>query len=141
MKWAPGITQALFFRESEDILEPDWSPTDFIPTTWPGSRLLHIYLDDGTTSIHDVVDTLGITLVNFTESKGAEEMMQESADALNIPLRIVNLASEVHAKKICEKLHLLIRPDLVVAWRSNHLPSDRAKVRHLLSKVTGRLVG
>ena len=109
--------------ESSPVIpdEPGYPPVfdmrEVTPSTWPGSRLPHVFLADGSA----VYDRLGkwFTLIVLN---GADTSSIESAAAkINMPLTILRLSDET-ALRIYEKPLLLVRPDQHVAWRGDVLP-------------------
>lgn len=120
--------------ESADV-EPNWSPCQYTPSTWPGIRPPHVFLSNGTA----IFDTFGKdwTLLNFAEDERDQELFTDAAKALSIPLSSVALANESLAKKLYERTLVLIRPDQHVAWRGNGVgTADEA--RRVLERVSGR---
>ncbi|APL95070.1 FAD-monooxygenase [Sphingomonas sp. BHC-A] len=109
--------------------EPPFDPDSYRPTTWPGARLPHYYLEDGN-ALHDLLGP-GFTLINC---RGADTgPLEDAAAQMGLPLKIVGL----HDPKVCaamERPLLLVRPDQHVAWRGTELPADCLA---LLRRVTG----
>ncbi|KAK5162731.1 uncharacterized protein LTR77_011214 [Saxophila tyrrhenica] len=118
-----------------DGIEPDWTPSAYTPTTWPGSRPPHLFLSDGSA----IFDHFGMdwTLLCFGDSDCGQELLVQEAKNMTIPLRTVHLAHERLAKKLYERSLVLIRPDQHVAWRSDEL-KDLEAARRVLMTVTGR---
>lgn len=108
-------------EQDGDAKEPDWSPETYVPSTWPGHRAPHVLLSDGHTSIFDLYG-LEFTLVDFSADGAALKSFEAAANQVNVPLALVHLPHETHARKIWERDAVLVRPDGYVAWRSkaNH---------------------
>jgi 2-polyprenyl-6-methoxyphenol hydroxylase-like FAD-dependent oxidoreductase len=110
---------------------PDPENPQYVPTTWPGARLPHVWLDDGT-ALHDHLGP-GYTLLRLgktpVDTTGFERAFQE----LRAPLKTLTVDSE-RARDICGRDLLLLRPDLHVAWRSNQLPEN---VRAVVAVTVG----
>jgi 2-polyprenyl-6-methoxyphenol hydroxylase-like FAD-dependent oxidoreductase len=102
---------------------PPIEPLRYQPNTWPGARLPHVFLGDGT-SIHDKLGPY-FTLLAIDTVDAAT--IQQAADALHIPLSVLQL-TRPDLVSIYEKKLLLIRPDQHVAWRGDVLPADPALV-------------
>ena len=119
-------------------VEPMWSPHCFTPTTWPGGRAPSLFLSDGTA----IFDKFGKhwTLVSFASEHLGMDLIAQAARQLCVPLTLLDLGKEIHAKAIYEKLLVLVRPDHHVAWRADSIKSADA-ARHVLERVTGRLKG
>jgi FAD binding domain/Aromatic-ring hydroxylase, C-terminal len=115
-------------------------PAPFAPTTWPGARLPHIWLDDGS-PLHDVLGT-GFTLLQMpgaATDRGATGFARELAAAfgrLAAPLDLVEVTSEAANAVYAGHRLILVRPDLHVAWRSGDSGLDATALAAL---VTGNL--
>lgn len=96
----------------------------YVPTTWPGARLPHVWLDDGTAMQDKLGD--GYTLLKLG-SAVREDLNTDSLERplrdRGVPLEIVSIADEV-AREVYGYDLLLIRPDLHVVWRGNKLPEE-----------------
>jgi hypothetical protein len=101
---------------------------DYRPTTWPGARLPHVWLDDGT-PIQDRISNVGYTLLCLN---GRHEIaaLQEAFRARSAPFGVLHVASEA-ARAIYERDLLLLRPDMHVVWRGNNLPENSADLAAL----------
>jgi 2-polyprenyl-6-methoxyphenol hydroxylase-like FAD-dependent oxidoreductase len=109
---------------------PAIDPITYRPGTWPGARLPHIFLADGS-SVHDKLG-LYFTLIAIDDVDGAK--LEDAASALQIPLEIVRLGRP-DLRSLFEREYVLVRPDQHVAWRGDKLPDD---LQALLLKVSGR---
>jgi len=120
----------------KDGKEPEWTPSRYVPTTWPGARPPHLFLSDGTA----IFDKLGKdwTLFTFSDDDNGQQLLLDAAKSLSVPVVHVNLSGEELAKKLYEKNLVLVRPDEHVAWRADKLDSPE-EAKSILSTVTGRL--
>ncbi|KIW76367.1 hypothetical protein Z517_11113 [Fonsecaea pedrosoi CBS 271.37] len=116
--------------------EPEWVPSKYIPTTWPGGRPPHVFLSDGT----PIFDKFGRdwTLLSFSSEPCGEDFLEEAAQALSVPLKRVSLDGEDLAKRLYEKRLVLIRPDQHVAWRGDKIGSADEATK-VLQIVTGKV--
>ena len=94
---------------------------DYRPTTWPGARLPHVWLADGT-PIQDHIPTTAYTLLCLN-GVGGTEALEAAFRAQGAPLKILDIASDA-ARAVYERDLLLLRPDMHVAWRGNRPPDD-----------------
>ena len=119
----------------EDGIEPTWIPSQYTPTTWPGGRPPHIFLDDGTA----IFDHFGKdwTILVFSDQDCGQNLFADPARSLNISLKQVDLSKEELAKTLYERKLVLIRPDHHVAWRADKL-NDVNEAWRILNVVTGR---
>jgi hypothetical protein len=115
-------------------------PAPFAPTTWPGARLPHIWLDDGN-PLHDILGT-GFTLLQMpgaATDRGATGFARELAAAfgrLAAPLEVVEVTSAAAQAIYAGHRLILVRPDLHVAWRSG---DSQLEATALAALVTGNL--
>ena len=127
-----GIEHGYRYNNSPAVChEPNEPPFDVArctPTTWPGARLPHLYLADGT-SIYDNVGP-DFTLLAFAGAELGD--FESAASELGVPLRVVQIEE---FNPILERRLLLVRPDQHVAWRGDVPPNDALDV---LRHVTGR---
>jgi 2-polyprenyl-6-methoxyphenol hydroxylase-like FAD-dependent oxidoreductase len=111
-------------------------PIDFIeyrPTTWPGARLPHAWLADGTAVQDRVGYDLGFTLLRLGGSGTDVAGLAQAFAAFRVPLRVLDIPDQ-EPRAIYGRDFILLRPDLHVAWRGNQLPDDP---RRLAAMVTG----
>jgi hypothetical protein len=102
----------------------------YIPSTWPGARLPHLWLE-GHVAVQDLIGT-GYTLLRLDDSRDASAL-EESFRALRAPLQVLDIGDRT-ARELYGHDLLLLRPDLHVAWRGNRPPED---ARALAKLVTG----
>lgn len=133
-----GIEAGYRYRESPLIWPepgegPDPDNPDYVPTTWPGFRLPHVWLKDGA-AIHDKLGK-GYTLLRLD---GGREDMSGFITAMKktgAPFEILDL-DDPHAVEVYEGYELfLLRPDLHIVWRGNKPP---AEPEWLADVATGR---
>jgi 2,4-dichlorophenol 6-monooxygenase len=101
-------------------------PTAFFPTAEVGSRIPHVWLDDGR-SVLDLVPYDSFSLVTL----GAHDRWAHAVAAAIVPIRHVRIGDDIAlAQSWGEQCGLaatgavLVRPDQHVAWRSDSLPAD-----------------
>jgi 2-polyprenyl-6-methoxyphenol hydroxylase-like FAD-dependent oxidoreductase len=116
--------------------DPDPAGYRYAPTTWPGARLPHIWLDDGT-PLHDKLGS-GFTLLLLPVSadQGAQWYVREIAAAFvrfGAPLELVEVTSATAQAVYAGHRLMLIRPDLHVAWRSGDSRPDAASLAALVT--------
>ena len=104
---------------------------EYVPTTWPGARLPHVWLADGV-SVHDRIGD-GFTLLLMSERIGADSLPKALA-GLGAPCTSLRICSDA-ARQVYGYDLLLLRPDLHVVWRGNRPPDDPGEIARL---VTGR---
>jgi len=113
---------------------PPDSPVEYVPTACPGGRAPHLWLNDGA-SIHDRFGKW-FTLVKFGSASTDTAAFAAAAEALDVPLDIVDVAEKA-ARDLYACTFALIRPDHHVAWRGDSLPAD---AEALMRQVSGNLL-
>jgi len=101
------------------------SPRKYIPTARPGHRAPHIWLEEGV-SIYDKFDK-NFTLLLFNKDKNEADIFLQQAKKVNFPVKVLHIADE-DAFKLYNAQLVLVRPDLMIAWRSNNYPNDIASI-------------
>ena len=99
---------------------PPYTMDQFTPSTVPGCRTPHVWLDDG----RSLYDALGpeYTLLRFDPSADAQPLL-DAAARRRVPLQVLDVPSR-EAAGLYRETFVLSRPDQHVAWRGNHLPED-----------------
>ncbi|HTC64809.1 MAG TPA: FAD-dependent monooxygenase, partial [Candidatus Saccharimonadales bacterium] len=118
------VNSPVVWQESGDGPDPDNHA--YVPTTWPGARLPHVWLSEGI-ALHDRLGP-GYTLLKLGGTKADTSGLQQTFLKTHAPLDVLEISSE-RAREIYEYDLLLVRPDLHVAWRANQFPAeDAAKI-------------
>jgi 2-polyprenyl-6-methoxyphenol hydroxylase-like FAD-dependent oxidoreductase len=94
---------------------------EYLPTTWPGARLPHVWLDEGR-SVHDAIGD-GYTLLRLGRSNADTSGVERALQALHAPVDVLTI-DEGAARDVYGYDLILVRPDLHVVWRGNKAPSD-----------------
>lgn len=113
------VDSPIVWRESGEAPDPD--NAEYVPTTWPGARLPHVWLDDGT-ALHDHLG-LGYTLLRLGNTRTNTSALEKLFVQLGAPLETLAVGSE-RARELYGYDLLLVRPDLHIVWRGNNLPND-----------------
>lgn len=120
---ALGIEFGYRYRSSPVIChepdEPEWKLLEYVPSTWPGVRAPHVFLEDGT-AIFDLLGN-GFTLLRFGDIDASA--LVNAAETRRVPLKVVDVR-DANAARIYERTLVLVRPDQHVAWRGNVVPPD-----------------
>jgi 2-polyprenyl-6-methoxyphenol hydroxylase-like FAD-dependent oxidoreductase len=111
---------------------PDPDHPHYVPTTWPGARFPHAWLNDGT-ALHDRLGP-GYTLLRLGGSQADVSGLERALRATGAPLDVLAIKDEQVREIACLDL-LLVRPDLHVVWRGSQL-SDEAGT--IAAVATGR---
>ena len=110
---------------------PEHLYREYVPTTWPGARLPHVWLDDRT-PLHDRIGD-GFTLLRLgrtsVDSSGLERAMRASGAPFHVSVVDDAAPRDVYGYDL-----IMVRPDLHVVWRGNAGP---AEPESLAALVTG----
>jgi 2-polyprenyl-6-methoxyphenol hydroxylase-like FAD-dependent oxidoreductase len=107
---------------------------EYSPTSLPGGRAPHLWLDDKRVMGSSLFDRLGrgFTLLRFNKSADVTRL-ELAARARKIPLDVLDVQVP-EARGLYPHDLALVRPDQYIAWRGDHVP-DNADA--LLAAVTG----
>jgi 2-polyprenyl-6-methoxyphenol hydroxylase-like FAD-dependent oxidoreductase len=110
---------------------PEHSFRDYHPTSWPGARVPHVWLDDGT-PIQDRIPNTAYTLLCLN-GQHETAALEKAFRARSVPFGVLYVGSEA-ARAIYERDLILLRPDMHVVWRGNSPPDNPAE---LVALATG----
>ncbi len=105
---------------AEDETEAERDRLSYTPSAGPGHRTPHAWLADGR-SMLDLVEPESFVLLRFGGAEGAT--LEAAAHRRNVPLKIKDVTDNAAAGLYGWRL-TLVRPDGIVAWRGDALPSD-----------------
>jgi hypothetical protein len=96
------------------------------PTTWPGARLPHVWLNDGT-AMQDRLPAQGYAILRLGGSKADISALSKAIQAYGARIAVLDVPDRV-AREVYGHDLLLLRPDLHVVWRGNEPPENAAEV-------------
>jgi len=118
------------YADSPVICEEPGGPApnieEYQPTSWPGARLPHVWLEPGKVSVHDRIGD-GFTLLRLGTRPDDAAAVAKAFAAIGAPFAVLDIDSDT-ARRVYGFDYLIVRPDLHVAWRGNALPSHPRKV-------------
>ena len=103
------------------------------PTSWPGARLPHVWLD-GHVALQDHLGP-GYALLRLGAAPKGTAGLEEAMKRRGAPFQVLDIP-DAAARDLYGVDLVLLRPDLHVAWRGNRTPAEPAK---LAARVTGHL--
>jgi 2-polyprenyl-6-methoxyphenol hydroxylase-like FAD-dependent oxidoreductase len=109
---------------------PEHDFREYRPTTWPGARLPHVWLD-GHVAIQDRIGA-GFALLRLGGTGENASPLQQAFKALGAPFEVVDIPDAI-ARDLYGFDLILLRPDLHVAWRGNRLPAEPQKLAALVT--------
>jgi 2-polyprenyl-6-methoxyphenol hydroxylase-like FAD-dependent oxidoreductase len=110
----------LIARESG---EPPYDYIDYTPSTFPGVRLPHVWLDDGRAAQDCIRD--GYTLLRLGGCQADASALAAAFAQTGAPFTTLDLAGKA-ARDVYGYDLILVRPDLHVVWRGNAPPENPA---------------
>jgi hypothetical protein len=127
--------------DNSPIVIPDGPPPideleRYTPSSTPGGRAPHLWLDDKRASGSSLFDRLGryFTLLRLPGAPADMAGLKAAARKAGVPLTMLDVA-EPRALDLYQRKLTLIRPDQHIAWRGDELPHD---VDALIATVVGR---
>jgi 2-polyprenyl-6-methoxyphenol hydroxylase-like FAD-dependent oxidoreductase len=98
---------------------------EYHPTTWPGARLPHVWLGDGTALQDKIPD--GYAILKLAGTKADASGLERAISAHGAPVRVLDVPDQA-AREVYGYDLVLVRPDMHVVWRGNAAPEDAGKV-------------
>ncbi len=121
-----GLNFGYFYTASpviagDDAAAPVYTMADFTPSTVPGCRAPHLWLEDG----RSLLDAMGpgYTLLRLEPGLDAAGLVGAAARA-GVPLTILDIPPAVAAAAGYDHKLVLCRPDSHIAWRGETMPAD-----------------
>jgi 2-polyprenyl-6-methoxyphenol hydroxylase-like FAD-dependent oxidoreductase len=111
------VGSPLIWPEPDEVPEHDF--IRYVPTTRPGARLPHVWLDDGTAMQDRIGD--GYTLLRLGGSDADASALARAFRAIGAPFTILDIP-DAAARDVYGFDLLLLRPDMHIAWRGNAPP-------------------
>jgi hypothetical protein len=97
----------------------------YVPSTWPGVRAPHVWLQDG----RSMLDLFGKGFTMLNLSGGSPDISDFSAVARKIafPLEVIAV-NDPTVRETYERPFVLVRPDGHVAWRGDSVPENPSEI-------------
>ena len=107
--------------------EPPDHPQQYVPVARPGHRAPHAWLADG----RSVLDVLGpgFTLLCFDGVNACAQVFKSAFAQQGVPMKLVPIDAPEIRRLYGERACVLVRPDLMVAWRGDTVADAQAVVR------------
>jgi 2-polyprenyl-6-methoxyphenol hydroxylase-like FAD-dependent oxidoreductase len=100
---------------------PEHRFREYQPTTWPGARLPHVWLDNGTPIQDRICD--GYTILRLGGTRADPAGLARAFASLGAPVTTLDVADAAPREVYGHDL-IVLRPDMHVVWRGNVLPDD-----------------
>ena len=112
---------------------PEHSFRTYEPTTWPGARLPHVWLADGT-PVQDRIPLEGYTLLRLGGARADGSGLERAMRATGAPFTALEIP-DAQPREVYGFDLVLLRPDMHIVWRGNRAPADAGEVAAV---ATGR---
>jgi hypothetical protein len=122
------VGSPLIASESGEAPEHDFMT--YVPTTWPGARLPHVWLSDGSAMQDRIGYGHGYTLLRLGGKWADTSALQRAFAAIGAPLQVLDIADE-RPRDVYGYDLFLLRPDMHVVWRGNEAPAEPEKLAAL----------
>jgi 2-polyprenyl-6-methoxyphenol hydroxylase-like FAD-dependent oxidoreductase len=107
---------------------PEHNFIRYVPTTWPGARLPHVWLADGSALQDRIGD--GYTLLRLGGTQADAGPLARAFEKFRAPFAVLDVP-DAHARDIYGYELILLRPDLHIVWRGNAAPPEPVKLAAL----------
>ncbi len=97
---------------------------EYHPTTWPGARLPHVWLDDRT-PMQDRIAVDGFTLLRLAGAKADTSRIEQALRDRGAPVTVLDVP-DAAPRDVYGFNFVLLRPDMHIVWRGNDAPADAA---------------
>src|SRR6266508_1178735 len=115
---------------SEPGEAPEHDFMTYVPTTWPGARLPHVWLSDGSAMQDRIGYGHGYTLLRLGGKWADTSALQRAFAAIGAPLQVLDIADE-RPRDVYGYDLFLLRPDMHVVWRGNEAPAEPERLAAL----------
>jgi 2-polyprenyl-6-methoxyphenol hydroxylase-like FAD-dependent oxidoreductase len=135
-----GVVLGARYDDSPIVIRDDPPPADelerYIPSSVPGGRTPHLWLDHKRLAGSSLFDRLGLyfTLLRLPGAQLNTTGLEAAARKAGLPLTVLDVG-ESQALELYKRKLTLIRPDQHIAWRGDELPHD---MDALIATVVGR---
>jgi 2-polyprenyl-6-methoxyphenol hydroxylase-like FAD-dependent oxidoreductase len=103
---------------------------EYVPTTWPGARLPHVWLENQT-AIQDLIGD-GYTLLRLGGTRADTSGLEAAILAVGAPFHVLTVNDAV-ARDVYGYDLILLRPDMHVAWRGTAAPGHPERLAALVT--------
>jgi hypothetical protein len=99
---------------------------EYVPSTWPGARLPHVWLNDGS-ALQDKLPIDCYTLLRLGNTQAETTSLEQAIRAHGAPLAVLNVPDQI-ARDLYGFDLILLRPDMHIVWRGMQVPEDAAQM-------------
>ena len=135
-----GVVLGARYDNSPIVISDGPAPVDqhecYVPSSIPGGRAPHLWLDDRRGAGSSLFDRFGryFTLLRIGDGPPDTTAFEDATRRLGMPLTVVDVPLP-QAAALYERRLALVRPDQHIAWRGDALPPN---LHGLLGRAIGR---
>mgnify|MGYP003638771579 CR=1 FL=1 len=131
---AAGLNYGYYYDQSPAIsydgeAAPDYSMSEYRPSTVPGCRVPHFHMQDGS-SLYDNFGPV-FTLLRCDPEEDVAEFTA-AAQAVGVPLKVLDIAPPEEVARLYRHPLVFVRPDQHVAWRGSADSADPSVIIDLV---------
>lgn len=118
--------------------EPADDPQVYVPVARPGHRAPHAWIQRPDGSTCSLLDLLGrwFTLICFDGAGEDAHSLQAAAQACDLPLDVLDIHEPQIKALYGDCAYVLVRPDMMVAWRGQAITQPRDLVDRVRGQVS-----
>jgi FAD binding domain len=128
-----GAELGYCYRGSPIVFDEPGAPPDvietYVPTSWPGARLPHVWIEPGKVSVNDRLKD-SFTLLRVAGAMADASALKQAFAAIHAPFDVLDVEGPA-ARSVYGFDYLLVRPDLHVVWRGDALPDNAAHIARI----------
>ena len=114
---------------------PEHRVGEYQPNVWPGSRLPHCWLEDGSAIQDHLPETF--VLLRLGPKKLDTSTLRSSFEEIGAPVSVITIESS-RIRDLYGVDFLVLRPDMHIVWRGNNVPTNADEIASI-STGHGRL--
>jgi 2-polyprenyl-6-methoxyphenol hydroxylase-like FAD-dependent oxidoreductase len=122
------IGSPLIATEPGEGPEPNFM--HYVPTTWPGARLPHVWLTDGRAMADRIGYGHGYSLLRLGGTRADTTALARAFADIGAPLQALDIPDQ-RARDLYAYDLLLLRPDMHIVWRGYAAPQEPDKLAAL----------
>jgi 2-polyprenyl-6-methoxyphenol hydroxylase-like FAD-dependent oxidoreductase len=107
--------------------EPPYDFREYVPTTFPGVRLPHVWLRDGSAMQDRIGYDHGFTLLRLGGSAADASGLERAFKSYGAPFRVLDVEG-AQARDVYGYDLILLRPDMHIVWRGQRAPEEPQKI-------------
>ena len=135
-----GLNFGYFYDQSPVIVydsesAPDYSMGSFTPSTVPGCRAPHFWLENGRSLYDEFGKAFTLLCFEGSDNNGSKALI-EAAEKARMPLKVLNLEAFAQVPAEYQHPYVMVRSDAHIVWRGDALTQSTAS--HVVKTLCGK---